>query len=196
MWIARVTLLVLSLLVSVPRGSQAQEVSRNWESIKKTDPLRGNSYILFLLAGKFLTAPKRSDSSNPVMVLKCEMGSHNRGHVHGKLLAGYIVAGGVVDAAGDSASVGTVPVEFRLDDGKLQSRNWDHSKDYSAVFFGEVDFWTILYGHMLIHKENTSPQVRKLVIGVSQFLDSDVVIQFDFPESTEVADACGAILHK
>lgn len=189
-------LITLLCIVLAPRASQTQEDSKNWKSIQKTDPLRGNSYTLFLLEGRFLTAPKRPDVSNPVMALQCEAGSHTRGHRHGKLLGGYIIAGGVVDTLGNFASVGTVPVEFRSDDGKLQSRNWSHSKDYSAVFFDDVDFWTILYGHMLIHKENTSPQVRKFVIGVSQFLDSDVVIQFDFPESTEVADACGAIWHK
>jgi len=195
-------LLTLLCIVLAPRASQTQEGSGNWKSIQKTDPLRGNSYTLFLLEGTFLTAPKKPDVPNPMMILRCEVGKHratsgiHNGHVNGKLLAGYVVAGGVVDAAGNFASVGTVPVEFRLDDGKLQSRNWDHSKDYSAVVFGDLDFWAILYGHMLLHKENTSPQVRKLVLGVSQFLDSDVVIQFDFPESTEVADACGAIWHK
>ncbi len=192
----KVFLYFVAVMLGVLGSFQAPEAARNWKSIQKTDPLRGNSYTLFMLDGKFLTAPKKPDVSSPVMVLKCEAGSHNFGHVRGKLLAGYIVAGGVVDTVGNLAAVGTVPVEFRLDDGKLQSRNWDHSKDYSAVFFGDLDFGTILYGHMLIHKENTSPQVRKFVIGVSQFLDSDVVIQFDFPESTEVADACGAIWHK
>lgn len=194
--------MLLALLVFMPAASKAQEASRNWTTSQKTDPLRGNSYTLFMLEGKFLTAPSKPDVPNPVMILRCEVGKHratsgiHNGHVNGKLLAGYIVAGGVVDTAADFASAGTVPVEFRLDDGKLQSRDWNHSKDYSAVFFGEVDFWTILYDHMLLHKENTSPQVRKLVIGVPQFLGSDVVIQFDFPESTEVSDACGAIWHK
>jgi hypothetical protein len=59
-----------------------------------------------------------------------------------------------------------------------------------------VQFNNLLYGHLLPHKENTGPQTRKLVIGLQEYLGPEVVIQFDLPDSTEVAETCGAIWHK
>jgi hypothetical protein len=53
-----------------------------------------------------------------------------------------------------------------------------------------------LYRHAMYHKENTTPQVRKVVIAVSEYLGGEVVMQFDMPDATEAAKACGIILHK
>jgi hypothetical protein len=38
--------------------------------------------------------------------------------------------------------------------------------------------------------------VRKVVIGVPQYLGSEVVMQFDMPDATDVAETCGVIWHK
>lgn len=64
------------------------------------------------------------------------------------------------------------------------------------MFFQEVQFNEMLYGHFMPHKEGTGPQVKKFVIELPQYLGSDVVLQFNLPESTDVAEACGAIWHK
>jgi hypothetical protein len=48
----------------------------------------------------------------------------------------------------------------------------------------------------MYHKENTSPQVRNIVLGVPEYLGGEIEMKFDLPDSTEVADACGIILHK
>ena len=59
------------------------------------------------------------------------------------------------------------------------------------------DLNNLLYGHLMPHKEWTnSPQVRKIILGVSEYLAAQIQIEFDLPESTEVADACGVIEHK
>jgi hypothetical protein len=65
------------------------------------------------------------------------------------------------------------------------------------VFLSDVDLNNLLYGHLMPHKEWTnSPQVRKIILGVSEYLAAQIQIEFDLPESTEVADACGVIEHK
>jgi hypothetical protein len=46
------------------------------------------------------------------------------------------------------------------------------------------------------HKENTSPPVRKVIIGFDEYLGGEVVMQFEMPDPTEIADACGVIWHK
>lgn len=177
-----------------------------WVSNDKSDPLRGNQYSQFSLDGKYLTPPRNAPpTATPAIVVRCQPGSFNRGHVHGKFLEGYIFVGSVVDTRVSYDSNVRVPVQYRLDDGKLQSAYWSHSTDYSSIFFGgecafcgngSEDFNNLLYGHLLPHKENTSPQVHKVVIGVPQYLGSEVVMQFDMPDATDVAEACGVIWHK
>jgi len=66
----------------------------------------------------------------PVLVVRCKEGSHRYGHketINGKFLIGFLA----VDAVLDFSKNG-VPVEYRLDDGKLQRRNWDESKPSST----------------------------------------------------------------
>src|SRR5260370_28634827 len=100
----------------------------------------------------------------------------------------------------------SVNVQFRLDGGKLQSESWGRSTDFSSIFFshptchicgsGYDILGNLLYGHGTYHKENTTPQVRKVVVGVPEYHGGEVVMQFDMPDATEVAEACGIILHK
>jgi hypothetical protein len=74
-----------------------------------------------------------------------------------------------------------------------------HSSDYSSIFLSDVDLDTLLYAHFLPHKENTTPSVKKAVIGIDEYLGGEIVMQFYFPSETdevEVADACGVIWHK
>jgi hypothetical protein len=46
------------------------------------------------------------------------------------------------------------------------------------------------------HKEGTSDPVHKVVIAADEYLATQVVAQFDMPDPTPVAEACGVILHK
>lgn len=190
---------------AAPVGSQT---STAWQRSEKTDPLRGITYAQFTLVGRFLTPPQGAANPNPVMIVRCMPGRDNKsGHAYtnGKFSDGYILVGGVIDSAVSGGDV-FVSVKFRLDDGKLQDEQWGRSTNFSAIFFshpmcplceGGYDiFANLLYGHHVYHKENTTPQVRKVVIGVSEFLGGEVVIQFDMPDASEVGEACGIILHK
>jgi len=205
-------LITVASCLGVPPRSQQEQVVKptpQWERSEKTDPLREISYAQFTLVGKFLTPPVRSDNPNPVMVVRCIPGRDNKrgvhGYTNGKFREGYIHIGGVMDST-VSGGGEFVSVKYRLDGGKLQDEQWGRSTDFAAIFFshptcplcgsGYDIFANILYGHGMYHKENTNPQVRKVVIGVSEFLGGEVVMQFDMPDATEVAEACGIILHK
>jgi hypothetical protein len=185
---------VLALLVSFSAGVFAQPAG--WAKEQKTDPLRGTNYVVYKLDGKFLAPPRQiKPDALPSIILQCTPGSFTRGHLHGRLLKGYVYVGTVIDTQVSSLS-GSVRAKFRLDDGKLQDAPWSHSTDYSSVFFDDTDLNTLLYGHFMPHKENTSPPVKKVVIGFDEYLGGEVVMQFDMPDPTEVADACGVIWHK
>lgn len=188
---------VILLLVALGGMSYAlpnQEAGPSaWERAEKNDPLHKLDYTQFTLEGKYLIPPKHS-STPPLLVLRCKEGAHNyeRGMVlNGKLLAGYLAVDAVLDF-----KQGKVPIEFRLDDGKLQQIDWSSSTDGSGAFFSGADLDNLLYGHLLPHKENTNPPVRKVIMGVPEYLGAEIEAEFDMPEPGAVAEVCGVIAHK
>ena len=124
----------------------------------------------------------------------------------GKFREGYIHIGGVTDSSVVENRSSFVEVQFRLDDGKLQSERWGRSTNFSSIFLthptcplcgsGDDILGNLLFGHARTTKENTNPQIRRVVIDVSEYLGGEVVMQFDMPDATEVAEACGIIMHK
>ncbi len=194
-WFERLLLAALLLSICVPAHGQ----TAGWVKEEKTDLLRDMKCLQFVLGGKFLTPPKKADvNASPSIILQCTPGSFVRGHQQGKLLKGYIYVGAVIDSQVStlSTSGANVQVKYRLDDGKLQNTLWSHSTDYSSVFFSNTDLNTLLYGHFMPHKENTTPPVKKVVIGLYEYLGGEVVMQFDMPDPSEVVEACGVIWHK
>jgi hypothetical protein len=178
-----------------------------WQRSTVDDPLRKTSFTQFVLQGKYLVAPKTQKPGEfPALVVRCSAGPHSVGYhvsVNGSFLAGYLVTGVIVDSQvtiheglfGTSFPV-VIPVAFRLDEGKLQTENWQTSTDHSAAFFGSGSLNNLLYGHVPRHKENTSEQVRKVILGLDEAFAGEVQIQFDMPDATEVAEACGVVIHK
>lgn len=187
--------MALLSVVCVEINAQSPQASQSaWRRTEKSDALHRLDYTQFSLEGRYLVPPKKIDPSPPVLVVKCQQGRHRygmSGYVGGKFLAGYLIVDAVLDFRKDG-----VPVEFRLDDGKLQSTTWASSTDGSGAFFGDVDIDTLLYGHLLPHKENTNPPVHRIVLGVPEYLGSQIQVQFDMPEPTEIADVCGVAIHK
>ena len=205
--------ILLSLAICLGSLTSAQEpvvgAAPQWQRSEKTDPLREITYAQFRLVGKFLTPPEKGDTANPVIVVRCMPGRDNKrgvhGYTNGEFKEGYIQVGGVMDST-VSGNGEFVSVKYKLDGGKLQDEQWGRSTDFSAIFFshptcplcgsGYDILANLLYGHATYHKENTNPQVRKVVIGVSEYLGGEVVMQFDMPDATEVGEACGIVLHK
>lgn len=186
-------LAILSLRVS---GQQAS----TWVKKEESDTFSGKQYLQFSLDGRFLTPPRNTaPDTRPTMILRCTPGSFTRGHIHGKLISGYIYLGAVVDTRRSYLGGAAVDVKFRLDNGKIHTTPWRPSSDYSSIFFGDTDLDTLFYGHFLPHKINTTPAVKKVVIEVDEYLGSEIVMQFDLPDAAsefKVADACGVIWHK
>jgi hypothetical protein len=185
------------LLLALADSSFAQ----TWVKVEKTDPLRGTHYVQYSLDGVFLTPPQSAvPGSHPTIIAQCTPGDFDHHTAHGKIIKAYIYVGGVLDSQVTSESGSRVKVQFRLDDGKLQTDYWTASTNFSALFFNpyfpDGGFANMLYGHELPHKQNTSPPIKKVVLGVPEYLGGEVVIQFDMPDPTEVADACGEITHK
>jgi hypothetical protein len=193
-------------LVSLAQELPKQNIA-TWNEEQKTDPFRGTSYTQFTLQGKFLAPPKQTSLPSPLMVVRCLPGNDHHGHTHGRFSGGYIATGAVLDSSHNANGYSTIMVQFRLDDGKIQRAWWGHSTNFSAIYFyvpsaglfagsGYGEFANLLYAHEMYHKEDTNPQVQKVLIDVPEYLGGEVVMQFDLPDSTAVADTCGIIWHK
>jgi hypothetical protein len=170
---------------------------QGWKAESVTDPLRGTHYMRYSLEGTYLTTPRGVDpDSHPSIIVRCQPDPKAyHGHARGKFIDGYILTHTVVDNGG--ASVGRVHVQYRRNDGKLQDAFWTASTDFSSTFFPDIDFNTMMFGHFMPHKEGTGDQTRKLVIGMQEFLASEVVVQFNLPDDdTDVLDSCGVLYHK
>lgn len=195
------TALAITASLAGVAGAQSQ-----WEKSTINDPLHGTNYLQFKLKGSFLTPPQKGTSTFPELILHCMPGSYAHGKARGKLLDGYITVGTVLDShpnRGSSLSRVSVveDVELRLDSRKLQQQTWGVSTDRTAVFVSEplCDFCALnnlMFGHDLPHKEGTGDQVHKVLIGIHEYLAAEVVMDFELPDVTDVADACGVILHK
>jgi hypothetical protein len=171
-----------------------------WASNPVKDAFRGTEYTQFSLAGKFVTAPLHASSNNPVLMLDCIPGAEGSGK-HGGVLAGAFLYPGhsVADDHGSHSKNGRIRTEYRLDDGKVHAEFLDPSTDFKAVSLKAprcgncvLDDW--FYGDA--HKDASSSQVRKIVLNLSEFKGGNVVIQFDLPDITQVASACGLKNHK
>src|ERR1700680_2113277 len=186
------SILVAILALASLGNAHCQE---RWQRSTINDALRSVSFSQFVLQGKYLTAPNNQKPGEfPALVVRCSAEPHSVGYhvfVNGSFLAGYLFTGMIVNSQvtiregllGTSFPV-IVPVLFRLDEGKLQTENWKTSTDHSAAFFGSDTLNTLIYGHSLRHKENTTEQVHKVIIGIDEAFAGEVQIQFDMPDAT------------
>jgi hypothetical protein len=143
---------------------------QSWEREEKTDPLRGTSQTQFTLRGKYLQAPRIQANREPLIVVRC---------AGGRFADAYIRAEAILDA---EPQIGVL-VKYRIDDGsKLIAQFWPRSTDFQAVFFKSNVLATFLAAH-------------KIVVEVSEYLGSTVVMQFDVPSGVEVAESCGLVIH-
>ena len=174
-------------------GVFAQAPDAGWSKEEKTDALRDTHYLQIVLTGRFLTPPRQT-SPDPKLVVQCLPGEHSVGdHVftNGRYLASYLIVGPVLDS-----QLSGLTVQYRLDDGKIQTERWGISTDFSSAFFPSTTLNNLLYGHVMAQKEGTNAPIHKVVIAADEFVGGEIVMQFDMPAPESVAEACGVVVHK
>lgn len=188
---------ILVLLTSTLAFSQQPE----WKQTAVNDPLRGVAFEQFTLEGRFLVPPQHSQMTAPALVVQCQPGKHRT--TNGLFMAGWIATGAVLNSVVQRNAAIRIPVEYRLDDKKLQSDFWQRSRDTTAIMLNDNGFLTndcnintLLYGHCAKHKRGKGDPVRKVLIGVPEYLGSEIEMEFEMPDPEQVADACGLIWKK
>lgn len=169
-------------------GARAQ--APVWKRTAQNDPLHKVAFDEWRLEGKFLVTPRQLTLSMPLLVVHC---------TGGKFMDGQIDVGTVLNTVvikqttllGGTTFPTVIPVEFRLDDRKLQTDNWSPSTDGTAAFFSGMVLANLLYGHILMHKAGKGDQVHQVTLGMSEYLAGQVQMQFEMPDATEIGYACG-----
>lgn len=70
--------------------------AQSWQVSPKTDALTGQSYVQYVLSGKFLTPPAKSNGDAPSILLRCDPTGHHL-RLAGKYIAGFVVVNAVVE---------------------------------------------------------------------------------------------------
>ncbi|MGA2131351.1 MAG: hypothetical protein ABSH50_03475 [Bryobacteraceae bacterium] len=180
----------------------ATVIAQSWTKEHVSDALHNASYEEYRLAGKFLAPPQQAKPSAPVLVVHCQPGEHARSKTAGHFEGGWIDIGvKVASKVSESSHKDMIPVDLRLDDGKPQNDIWavmPGEKQVSIV--GSVLLPTMIvaklfYNKPTPHKEGSPDQVHKIFFGVYERDGGQIQMEFDLPDVTEVADACGLIRH-
>ena len=197
-----IVLFLLSAVVAFPQTKSTARLPAQWTRTETLDRFTGATSTVFTLQGTFVVAPSRSGSKAPVIMAQCRTNKKGKG----ELLNTLIEIGATLDShagiqddvvAGVRAYSG-VSAEYRLDGGPVKRfPPLAHSEDFSVLYlesakssFGLIELFLpdLLYEH---HKE----PVKQAVIRVPEWQGGFVVMQFDMPDPTELAETCG-IYHK
>ena len=185
--------LLLVLLLASPLSALPQQTpapAQKWRQSQKTDAGRGITYTQFTLAGKFVKWPEKDAENRPSLEVDCRTPEESGGLME-KLWHAYFFAGTpltVEYVEPDAITTGIsyfqkIDVRYRLENGKEKKEQWSPGPDKTSVAIPKDVLKKMLAAH-------------NVVITVNEVNAKEVSAQFEMPDSTEVAQACGISIHK
>ena len=179
--------LVLASLAFSMTSPQQQSPPQGWKQTQRTDTVRG-AYTRFTLVGKFLKSPQGDDASNrPAMIVDCS--TYNRSH-RSKFWRGSLVVGDPLkiewvepEQIEVMSYYPKVAVVYRLNDGKEQKEDWTPGTAKTSASFPKSSFEKIL-------------RAQTLELTADDNHGSQVVMQFDLPDPTQVERTCDVDVSK
>lgn len=182
-------LLAIFLFNLAAPSTQAQQQSapaRGWQQTQKADANRDILSNQFTLAGKFLTKPKTDPGAPPTLVVACRA----RGS-KGRFSSGSVNPGVPLDieyVEPPEIKAGTsyypkVSTRSRLDDGKEAKELWAAGTDKASATFSKQALEKML-------------RARTVEITVREYRAGEISMQFEIPDSAQVANACGVSIGK
>ena len=186
-------LLLLALLLTTPSSALPQQIpapGQKWRQSQKTDAGRGIAYAQFTLAGKYVKWPEKDASNRPTLEVDCRSSEQSGGLMekfwHAYFLAGIPLTVEYVEP--DAITTGIsyfqkIDVRYRLDEGKEKKEQWSPGPDKSSVSIPKDVLKKMLAAH-------------NVAISVNEVNAKEVSAQFEMPDSTELAQACGVGYHR
>jgi hypothetical protein len=173
-------LVLLTLSFAFPAFAQQSSSPAQTQGWHQTQPTNGPAATRFVLSGKFLKGPTSEVTNRPALAIDCGGKKSRSAFVAGTVLVGVPLK---IDYVEPTEIHGTsyfqkVFGQVRVDDGKIEKRTWTPGKDKTSAVFGKYSLKKILGAHTV-------------QITVKDEGDTELVMQFDIPDSSSVAQACG-----
>jgi hypothetical protein len=173
--------LALFFTISISTFAQQPPATPQTQGWHQTQLTSGNAAVRFVLSGKFLKGPTSEVTNRPALAMDCGKGRGSGG----KFVAGTLLVGAPlkIEYVEPTEIHGTsyfqkVFAQLRVDDGKVEKRTWTPGKEKTSAVFGKYTLKKILHAHTV-------------EITVKDEGGTELVMQFDIPDSSSVAQACG-----
>jgi len=178
--------LALALVWPSAPGSQDTASGRQWRQTQAADAL--HSTAQFTLGGKFLKWPRGDATNRPIFRLECMPNSRRR---QGEFANAYLLVGTPLkidyvepeEIKGGISYYPKVSVQYRLEEGKTREEQWAPGPDKNSTSIPKNVMEKML-------------RARTVLIDLSDWQEGEVSMQFDMPDATQVAQACGLELSR
>jgi hypothetical protein len=181
-------LLLLTLLAWTATGFAQSAPTTNaspqpWRQSQKSDAARTFTYTQFTLTGKFLSPPHDPVAERPALALDCipGSGSHSSGR---KFLGANLLVGTALkivyvepEEIRGTSYFPKVALRYRTDNGKIEQDQWSPGTDKTSVSVPKESVKQLLRAH-------------SVAITLDDDRGSQVVMQFDLPDSALVEQGC------
>jgi hypothetical protein len=165
---------------SAPQSSASPHV---WRQSQKNDAARTYTYTQFTLTGKFLSPPHDPAADRPALALDCIPGngshSSSRKFLGANLLVGTALKIVYVEPEEirGTSYFPKVALRYRTDNGKEDQDQWSPGTDKTSVSIPKESVKQLLRAH-------------SLVVTLDDDRGSQVVMQFELPDSAVVDQGC------
>lgn len=172
---------------AAPAQPDSQTPASEWKYSKWSNPMTGVAFDQFTLEGKYVAPPSHAVGEGPSLVVHCSDGKFGSGEFH---------VGAVVQREPGAHSFKGIPqakVQMRFDERtKLDDDWWEISNNGRTLFFDRTQLTKLMTARLLGHPGDPNDLVHRLILGVVEFEQDRVVMQFDMPHDTaRMVAACG-----
>lgn len=178
---AALAVLATSLLAQNPAASA------NWQKAERFDSGRNLTLTEFTLTGRFTSPPRGNAPGPPSIVLDCLPHKHGD---EGKFLSGWVQVNSPLrirfvepTEIRNNSYNQEVFVTWHVASEKPRNAQWPPRSDKTSATLDKETVKKLLGDH-------------QLGISMEEPFESEIVMQFDVPDSVDVLNACGIREHK
>lgn len=168
---------------TVVEENKSERGTAEWKYSKEENPLYGKSFDRFTLTGKYLKPPS-AIGHDPELIIGC---------MNGKFASGEFSLGAVARFTGTHSFKGKrqAQLDMRIDEKKKTEEWLEVSNDRKTLSFDAIQFTKYLTGRLLGHPSENNTLTHRLIFGVVEEGENEVIVQFDMPKDVaQMVDVC------